>query len=78
MKYTATDRSAALRMLGRLPREAVAEVIGCQCRTLNRWAAELGIDIRRGRGGAKQQLPKKTAGTANARSPGWSGGRQRQ
>lgn len=60
MRYTATDRATALRLLPYMPRDDVAEVIGCQRRTINRWAADLGIDIRRGRGGAKQQLPKKT------------------
>lgn len=59
-RYTNTDRSTALRLLRRMSRESVAGVVGCQLRTLNRWAADVGIDIRRGKGGRKLQLPKKT------------------
>lgn len=59
-RYTDTDRRTALRLLRRMSSESVATVVGCQRRTLNRWAAEVGIDIRRGKGGRKLQLPRKT------------------
>lgn len=59
-RYTDADRRTALRLLRRMSRESVMSVIGCQRRTLTRWAAEVGLDIRRGKGGAKLQLPGKT------------------
>ncbi|MGL5912268.1 MAG: helix-turn-helix domain-containing protein [Phycicoccus sp.] len=58
--YTNTDRVNALRLLRTMSSSDVAEVIGCQRRTVSRWAAAAGMDIRTGRGGAKKQIPDST------------------
>jgi DNA-binding NarL/FixJ family response regulator len=83
-RYTDTDRHTALRLLRTMPREAVMDVIGCQRRTINRWAAAIGLDLRRGKGGAKRKIPAKTedkiaalavqglSQNAIARRVGWS------
>lgn len=58
--YTNTERVNALRLLRTMSSSDVADVIGCQRRTVSRWAAAAGMDIRTGRGGAKKQIPDST------------------
>lgn len=61
-RYTNTERSTALRLLRarKLPRHTIAEIVGCQLRTVTRWAAAIGIDVRRGKGGRPLQMTPRT------------------
>lgn len=51
-RYTDADKQTALRLLrkGMRPR-AVADVVGCQLRTVRRWASDAGCQLPRWRPG---------------------------
>ena len=59
--YSAADHCAALAMVRKgWPRTAIADVVGCEVRTITRWAKARGIRPV-GHGGRVSEMPAKTA-----------------